>query len=172
MVGDTSAADKTRFSVHDQQLAMRPVVYFRPGIPPHRVIPAHLATSSAQAIKIRGTSPKAAQRIDDDAHFDSGFSAFRQCGQNFVANSPLCEFVEFQVDGIFCPADGLEICGEEFNSVFQPRNPRMAPGSVRHQAEELNELLGVERGGGRDHLEGRPRREPGLGGEDDEPQQG
>src|ERR1700733_6535337 len=142
MVGDTGPAHKTRFSVYDQQLAMRPVVYFRPGIPPHRVIPTHLATSSPQPIEARGTSSKAAQRIENDAHFDSGFCALRQCGDNLVANSPLLELVEFQVDGILCPADGLEICGVELNSVLQPRNPRMAPGSVRHQAEKLNKLLG------------------------------
>src|ERR1700733_8521267 len=147
MVGNTSAADKTRFPVYDQQLAMRPVVYFRPGIPPHWVVPTHLATSGPQAIEVRGTSPKASQRIDDDAHFDSGFRTFRQCGHNLVANSPLKEFVEFQIDGIFCPADSVEVGGEELNSVFQPRNPGMASGSVGHQAEELNEFLGVERGG-------------------------
>ncbi|MEA2544089.1 MAG: hypothetical protein QOH35_5455, partial [Acidobacteriaceae bacterium] len=45
------------------------------------------------------------------------------------------------------PADGLEIGGEELNSVFQPRNPRKAPGPVRNQAEELNEVFGVKRGG-------------------------
>src|ERR1700755_469031 len=98
---------------------MCPVVYLWPGIPTHRVIPAHLATGCPQAIEVRGTRPKAAQRIDNDAYFDSGFRAFRQCGKHLVPNSPLQEFVEFQVDGIFCPADGLEIGGKELNSVSQ-----------------------------------------------------
>lgn len=124
---------------------MGAIVHFWPGIPANGVVPAHLTTGSAQAVEVGGAGGKAAQRIDDDAHLDSGLGSFGQGGQDFICDLPFAEFVEFEVDGVFCPADGLQVGGVEFGAVFETCDAGMTSGAVGYQAEKLNEFFGVQR---------------------------
>src|ERR1700722_2554493 len=125
---------------------MGAIVGLRPGVPAEQwMIPAHLAASGAQAVEPGVTGGKAAQSVDDDAYLNSGLSTFRQRCQNFVADAPLQEFVELQVDGILRPADSFHVSGKKLDSVFEPGDVGMPPGAVGDQAEELDELLGVQR---------------------------
>src|ERR1700733_2257885 len=125
---------------------MGAVVGVGPGVPAQGVIPTHLAARRAQTAEVRVGGTKAAEGIDNDAHLNTGGGLLGERSQHLVANLSWLEFVEFEVDGLFRPADGFELRRVKLDSVLEPRDARMAQSAIGHDAKKLNELVGVESG--------------------------
>ena len=108
------------------------------------MVPAHLTAGRLQIAEDGSGRAEASQSVDDNAHLDTGTRAFGQRFDDFAGDLAFEKFIELQIDGAAGFADRGQLFRIKGGTVGEGTNARAADLRIGDQAQELQELVGLD----------------------------